>query len=491
MRDPQPFLVGVPRKRLWPHQEYIVAAVLAKLETVQYGTRAAMVCEPAGRGKTFAALEVIRRDAVARVTRGEPRFGQPWLVVCAKILLAQWVAEIERSYDGALMTYDTVCVSSSEDATSAAENLDTERVLFCSDIVITTYDTLRCAAKAIDERGEGAPVRGLLALTFRGVVADEAVVLNNDQTAIFDACAHIRTARHIYMTMTPLKTGEDRELNAIFSFLGATVCATETARAFRAFLVRTMAMTDGPRLPRVVHTPFLRADERATYAALEAQQAREVGGATYLPWLTIMRKMSVSAALLLSPEAYRALPADRAPSTMMACLLTYARTQMAADEKALVFAAWQSTLEEARHFLEGAGHACITLSGRMADRDAAIATFMFAPVSTARFLLLPTTLGAAGLDLWRANHVLFVGGEYRVNTEAQGCGRVREGNPLQTRPCHYYKFVIADTADETVLAHNRSKQQQVTDFYSGGGGSGRTEEAEDDMKEGINQGDSH
>lgn len=504
------------RTGLWPLQEAIVAAVQQREEQEAWGGRGAMVCEATGSGKTRAVQQVILDDAASRVAAavatpddgadavGAARFGQPTLVVVPKSLLLQWEHEFAKFYSPAVLSVVRVAASSTQDAGDAALDIDPERVRYCTDVVLTTYDTLKSAAAQLPAEGAAA-ARGLFAIAWRRIVVDEGSAVVNESTNVFAACARVRAERRIFITATPLPNSKTSELNTILSYLGCTVrvplaadrddgdggnpAAIDAARRLRGsviahFLVRESlahAPSGGAATPttdwvrdlvspeaELVWVPLLPAERRA-YDAVSAggahpqqQQQQQYS----LPELSKQLKVCASPVLLLPLAAWAALPADRPPSSKMAAVLRYERERMAPGEKALVFCEWRRPLEELGHHLTRAGvtHAMLHGDLTVRERHTLVDTFMREPDAHPRLLLVLFRVGAHGLNLQRANHVLLLTGHWSPALEAQAYGRI--ARPGQTRRCHFVKFVAQDTIEDYMLSVNQRKAERQRDMLS-------------------------
>lgn len=505
------------RTGLWPTQDAIVAAVQRREAgvAVPWGGCGAMVCEATGSGKTRAIQQVILDDTVARVVAvmeaggggdvGAARFGHPTLIVVPKSLLMQWEREFAKFYSPAVLAVVRVAASASTDATTAALALDPQRITYGTDVVLTTYDTLRAAATALPAT---ETPRGLFAVPWRRVVVDEGAAVVNENTNVFAACQRIVAPRRLFITATPVPNSRTSELNTILQFLGCGVRvplvadasidngdvpldAEQRARRSEArvlrqalvthFLVRVGsglggAATPSP-VPEIVWVPLSQTEERRVYAATVAQ-ARAEPPERRLQWMGALRKACTSPVLLVGDSAARArLPADRAPSSKLAAVLRYERERMAPGEKALVFCEWLAPLRELGHHLVRAGVSYSLLSGDMgvSERQALVDAFDAPDSPHPRLLLLPYRIGALGLNLQRANHALLLAGHWSPALEDQANGRI--ARPGQTRPCHFVKFVAQGTIEEDILRVNRAKVERQGDVLRiDGEGTGAEEE---------------
>lgn len=458
---------------LWPLQEAMIREVEAREALVVEGGRGAMLCETVGSGKTRAIAHVVLADNVRRIESGrESRFGAPTLVVVPKGLLAQWETEIPKFYGPGLLAVARV-LSRTVGGADLAE-VDLERIGFCVDIVLTTYDTVRAAASR-----PGAPGSALFSVAWRRIVVDEGTAVVNESTAIFTACAKVRAERHLFITATPLPNSSVQELNTILAFLGcqrrlgALDADGETARRLLGhFLIRIDRAALG--LPVVEHVQpnvilvELAADERAVYDALQARANADAEHS--IVWMTTLRKAAFSLQLLSDKEYpagfVRPAAAARGPSSVVAALLAYERQEMAPGEKALVFCEWLRPLEEVGAHLTAAGVSWELMQGAMTieERVAQLARLQAEDSPDPRMLLLPYRIGAFGLNMQGANHVVLLQSHWTPALELQAYGRCARFG--QRRAVKFTRIVARDTIEEYVVAVNMNKDERQLEMLA-------------------------
>lgn len=178
-------------------------------------------------------------------------------------------------------------------------------------------------------------------------------------------------------------------------------------------------------------------------------------------------------------EYYRQIDRIYEPSTKIRKtleILTEIRDN-APGEKALVFSWFTSFLDILVVALRRAGFGAHVkrYDGTMspADKDTAVTEFMD-PNSGTTILLLSLKSGNAGLNLNRANHVLFMEPYWNPFVETQAIDRAHRIG--QTRPVIVYRLTIPKTIEERVLELQEKKKRMVgTTLGTGVENSGLTE----------------
>lgn len=472
-RDPRTFLQAAETASLdlWPHQRQL-AALVARNEAEPFeGVRGGVLNEPVGNGKTRTVLHVVLEAARRRVREGRSRFGFPTLVVVPKSLQLQWEDEIRKYYGPHLIAFKRVADSVEANARDSALDLDVAHVMYCLDLVITSYDTLKSAVRAMAEK------RGIFAVPWERLVLDEGTTIVNKSTAVFQACDLLDARCRLLISATPLPNSRTRELNSILAFLrcyhripddAATADGAEESRAIADLRTRLVTryllrVTSENASGTVLETSIIWTDledtaERECYAAILRRMHEDPSH--YIRWITKLREACISPVLLLPEAERRALPADRPPSTKIRHLLEYLRQRVGPQEKALVFCEWVQSLREVAHHLERAeiSHAMVTGAMSVRERSDIFRAACAEDSPEPRVLLLPNKLGERGLNLQRFNHVLQLTGHWGPGTDIQLNGRINR--PGQTRPMHSFKFVTRGTIEVAVLRVNQEKDER-------------------------------
>jgi SNF2 family DNA or RNA helicase len=186
----------------------------ASPEAEFHGARGALLADPPGSGKTIMSLLTILASVQERVRQGHRRFGSPTMIVVPKRLLQQWIAQLHQHFSPGVLTVHVARADTRTTAVASILEADLDYVRYCIDVVLTTYETLRCAMRAALYEEEGDPTpdddddtetavaamalpphhparqRGLFGLSFQWLVCDEAVYrpVFNRFPPVFDVC---------------------------------------------------------------------------------------------------------------------------------------------------------------------------------------------------------------------------------------------------------------------------------------------------------------
>jgi SNF2 family DNA or RNA helicase len=136
-------------------------------------------------------------------------------------------------------------------------------------------------------------------------------------------------------------------------------------------------------------------------------------------------------------------------SSKLDWLVSFIENGLLHDEKVVVFSAYLPLLRAAMQRLQGwrPGIAlCITGEAPAAERQEAVSTFQSG--ASARVLLISMGVGAEGLTLTRANHVVFLNEWWNPSLNQQARDRViRIG---QHREVKEYRLIIKDSIEQRI-----------------------------------------
>lgn len=180
---------------LWLVQEEAVQFLKAREDDVDgLGLRGALYCDEMGLGKTRAILVLVleQNQALSRL-RGKRFATGPTLVVCAPILVANWVAELRRFPPGSFVYH--VVTEAREAARCSAFLLEQ-----CCDVVVTTYSALRAMRHAPERYSQL-----LYDIEWWRLVTDEAHVFVEETTETAQDVFALRARSCIAVTGTPVR----------------------------------------------------------------------------------------------------------------------------------------------------------------------------------------------------------------------------------------------------------------------------------------------
>ena len=135
--------------------------------------------------------------------------------------------------------------------------------------------------------------------------------------------------------------------------------------------------------------------------------------------------------------------------------------------KALVYSQWDTELVLVSKALAMNGISFVELKGSMQQRSASLHRFNVEP--DVRVFLLATGVANAGLTLVAATSVFILEPSLNPAIEEQAINRIHRIG--QTRPTTVYRFVVADSVEETILDLQAAKRGSLVRGGAGAGGS--------------------
>lgn len=425
----------------------------------------ACLADDMGLGKTPQTLARILK------ARREHPLAPPVLLVCPTTLVGNWKRE------AAHFTPELkVCVHHGSDRAKPKGFL---KAIAGQDLVITTYGLLHRDLDALQ------------ALTWQGVVLDEAQGIKNAETRQSQAARSLKAQWRVALTGTPIENHVG-DLWALMDFLNPGLLGSQAA--FRLnFLQPIQAFSDGHSLeklkarigpfmlrrlktdPKIISDlpeklemdlfcPLTR-EQASLYQAqlkqMQAQLAKSDG---------IQRKGLVLSALMRFKQLCNH-PAqflgEKGPLAGRSGKLMRLEEMLAEilemDEAVLIFSQFAEMAQLLQTHLQNSfGEETLLLTGKTpkAKRDQIVARFQ-APGGP-RLFVLSLKAGGTGLNLTRANHVFHFDRWWNPAIENQATDRAfRIG---QTRQVQVHKLICGGTVEERIaqlLLHKRDLADQT------------------------------
>ncbi len=437
-----------------------------------------LLADDVGLGKTISAglvlSELMVRDRVRRT-----------LVLAPKVLLTQWVEEMESKFGIA-------------GACGSGADFD-ELIASKAPLVVTTYETARSRLDRVPDRA------------FDMLILDEAHRLRNlypeeppaMATAVRSALAARRFPFVLMLTATPMQN-RLWDLYSLVDCMAAarghrnpfgkpsefqrTYCADASGRtirpdrveAFRGILSQYVARTRRADARLVFPERIVRM-ERADASPIERDILRIVSGLA--PHLERLAQISLLQAQASSREALesqlesmaqrhpacaRALAAIRAlerdpaggsKPRMLCALLTALREARGPSFRAVVFTGRRETQSMLVRLLTGQGFAVGTIRGGEGDRNAAhIRAFKADPPQVQ--VIVSTDAGAEGVNLQAANVLVNIDLPWNPMRLEQRIGRIQRLGSSH-RSVEILNIVLSGTFEEQVVGLLATKLQTV------------------------------
>lgn len=393
----------------------------------------ALLADDMGLGKTAQALAGVRR----LIRGGRIRWA---IVVAPRTLVANWIAE-------AALWAPELCVLAALPSAQEREAIWT-RVVGRAHIVVTSYEQLR------------DPPRALSLLSPDLLIADEAHRLRRGESQSTQGFRSVRSEWLWALSGTPVERDAE-DLAVLMSLLEPSRFSSEdkdlhpsSLRAHaRPYLLRRLKSDVMSELPPVIEREErleLTAEQASAYRQAIAKHGMLRGSGSYISLFGELRTLCD-----VEPLSGKSSKLERI-SELLSDIA-------AAGEKAVVFSYILAPLRELARRLDRSSTIKYTiLTGDMSlpEREAALSRFKGSRDCSA--LLASSRVGAEGLTLVEANHVLFVNRWWNPSANAQARDRVvRIG---QAKTVFVWTFSCKGTVESRLDAILRSKQQTFEDL---------------------------
>ncbi len=392
---------------LRPYQKSGAAWIQRNAETLGCG----LLADDMGLGKTLQTLTTVRGRT---------------LVIAPRSLLGNWQREANRFRpDLKVSIYH-----------GPGRHLDPE-----SDLTVTTYSILQLDA-------------GILCATeWDSVVLDEAHQIRNPETRAAMAAARLNSRFRLALTGTPIQNSK-RDLLSLFRFLAPGLFDEEselTPSAIAPFLLRRtkeQVLTELPPKTPIDHSIALSEAEKSRYDALLSAARQEcldkIGSDRSLEPLTVFEVLLRARQACCHPGLLEDARKSESSSKMDA-LLSLVEEILSEGHSVLVYSQWTRFLDLIELQLKGrVSH--FRLDGSTRDRDARIEGFQES--ATPSVFLLSLQAGGVGLNLTRANHVIFCDPWWNPYVELQAEDRAyRMG---QEKPVTIHRLIAEDTIETSI-----------------------------------------
>lgn len=421
-----------------------------------------ILADDMGLGKTLQILAMISRAREAEISAV---CDQPFLVIAPASVVGTWVSEAARFAP----SLQVVPITESRSRRGwTLDQLITDAKP--PDVIVTTYTLLRLE---VDQ---------YTAISWAGLVLDEAQAVKNHQSKTFLAIRDLDARCTIAVTGTPIENNL-MELWALLS-----LCAPGLFRypaAFKDEYVKPiMQDADQDTLARLKHRirpVILRRTKQIVATELPQKQEQVLrieltprhqkiysmhlhrerqrvlklltnlpeNRITILASITRLRQLSLDPALV--DPTY-----DKIGSAKIDALLDKLLELAAEGHRALVFSQFTGFLARVRARLDAEGLDYVYLDGATRKRNAVIDSFRNgrAPV-----FLISLKAGGVGLTLTEADYCFLLDPWWNPAVEAQAVGRVHRIG--QSRPVMVYRMVAAGTIEEKVIELAAGKAQLV------------------------------
>ena len=422
----------------------------------------ACLADDMGLGKTVQTIACM----LGQASRG------PCLVVAPATVCANWEREIARFAPKLAVR-----------RLGLFGRAEAVRAMGRGEVLVVGYGLLPNAA------AELSSVRWAMA------VFDEAQALKNPSTKRASAAREIRADFRLALTGTPIENRIE-DLWSIFAVVapgllggfedfrrrfGLAAPGTAAGKALRQlvrpFLLRRLKSAVLDELPprteqHIVIEPS--EEEKAFYELVRRRAVESVDQAPgpqkrflILSWLTRLRLACCSPSLADEDLVQRGRAGVPGASCKVDRLLEVLEELLAGGHKALVFSQFTSFLRLVRKALEREGVSSLYLDGQTPERVRRERVDSFQQGSCSVFLL-SLKAGGTGINLTAADYVVHLDPWWNPAVEDQASDRAHRMG--QRRPVTVYRFVMAGTVEEKIIAMHREKRDLAASFLDGADG---------------------
>lgn len=453
------------KAELRPYQH----AGYAWLHTLWTAGLGGVLADDMGLGKTLQTIALLEYARAAGDLDDKPI-----LVVAPSSVVGTWVSEAAK-FAPDLRVVPVVQTSARRGGQALGDQISGAHV------VVTSYAVLRLDAEAFH------------ALSWRGLVLDEAQNVKNHQSKTFHAAKRVGAPFTLAITGTPLENSL-MDLWAMFALAAPGLYPRpeqftaiyrkpiesgdkperldQLRRRIRPLMLRRTKSEVATDLPDkqiqvqnitlgTKHSTFYRRHlQRERQRMLGLLEDPEANRIAILAALTRLRQLALDPSLVDQEYAARELPAK------LAFLVEQIQEVSAEGHRALVFSQFTRFLGRARDALENAGLSTAYLDGSMTAKARQKEIDGFRAGDQAAFLI-SLKAGGTGLTLTEADYVFVLDPWWNPAAEAQAIDRAHRIG--QDKPVTVYRLVSAETIEEKVLALQERKRDLFTQVVDDGG----------------------
>jgi superfamily II DNA or RNA helicase len=431
-----------------------------------------ILADDMGLGKTLQTLALMchAKDTVA----------DPFLVVAPTSVVSIWEAEAARFAPGLKV------VSISDTMRKRRGSLAS--IVAGADVVVTSYTLLRLDFEAY------------VKLPWAGMVLDEAQVVKNHESKVYQCARKLPVPFKLAITGTPM----ENNLMELWSLLSITAPGLfPNPVRFQQYYARRIERVGDPELLAQLRRrvkPLVKRRTKEQVAAdlpakqeqilevelhpkhrkvyqtrLQRERLRVLGMVhdlnknrfTIFRSLTMLRQLSLHPGLV--DEEYKDLP-----SAKVDALLEQLRDVVDGGHRALVFSQFTSFLQIVRAQLDAASIPCSYLDGSTSNRGKVVQEFKdgAAPV-----FLISLKAGGFGLNLTEADYCFILDPWWNPATEAQAVDRTHRIG--QTRNVMVYRVIAKNTIESKVMALKEKKAELIASVLDNGDMFGSALDADD------------
>jgi SNF2 family DNA or RNA helicase len=309
------------------------------------------------------------------------------------------------------------------------------------------------------------------------IIIDEAHILRNNKSKMFNACCLLKTDIRWALTATPV-VNRMTDFVHIMSWFNVSqyLCQTEKETVASKFILRrtkqdVAVYNKALILPdceiNVKHIPFHSVDEKKMYIDVFTQERKKVMNSNNKTITDLLEHLLRIRQLCIHPQLYLDGMSKKSnmdcgnwslPVTKLECLLDDLKKQPP-YEKTLVFCQFIKEMNIYEERLTQEGYNVVRLDGSMNIEERNIVIKRFKKNPDINIFLIQINTGGQGINLQNANHIYIMSPSWNPAIEHQAIGRCHRTG--QKNKVYVTKYVISSfDKDIPFIEENMMKLQE-------------------------------
>lgn len=320
------------------------------------------------------------------------------------------------------------------------------------------------------------------------IIVDEAHMLRNSKSKLYEACSMLQTNIRWALTATPVMNRMVDYVN-IMQWIGVSkfLCQGEKSCITDRFILRRTkedVRAFNPSLKmnecvvQIKNIPFQSVEEADMYLEVFNQERRMIQTKIKTTTTDLLEHLLRIRQICIHPQLYFDGIAKKDPNRMIRwsrdttkvkALMSCLRDQPEED-KSIVFCQFTKEMDIYQDVLNESEFKCVRLDGRMSlgDRDKAVQAFCKDP--SIRVFLVQINTGGAGINLQVANRIYITAPNWNPALEYQAIGRAHRTG--QTKTVYVTKFCITSGdakipfIEENILKLHQRKKDIIANILN-------------------------
>ena len=418
--------------------------------------RGGILADEVGLGKTILSISVILGNLKPKT-----------LVILPKSLVCQWEAQIHHFAP----SLDVFVIKSAND----------DIVIKNDGVYLISQSLLNCRNRTVGT----SPVHNV---HWDRIFIDEAHLLRNSKSKIFEACCMLTADIRWALTATPVMNRMTDFVN-IMKWIGVSqfLCQGEKECVTQRFILRrtkddvrvhnkSLNMTDCN--VQIQYVPFSSFEEADFYLKVFNTERKKITNATNNSTTDLLEHLLRVRQLCIHPQLYLEGMSRKTGSsygewnngsTKVSALIKSMKKQPAED-KTLIFCQFVKEMDIYVDVLESEGYSCVRLDGNMSSMERDTAVTQFKTTSSIKVFVIQINTGGQGINLQAANRIYIMSPNWNPAIEYQAIGRAHRTG--QEKTVYVTKFCITSGdekmpfIEENIIKLQERKKQIIANILN-------------------------